>query len=260
MPRNNTPTTDPNAVAQRVLTQEGEALLTFAGYVPQDFAAVVALLLKVKGRVVVTGIGKSGHIARKLASTLASTGTPSFFLHPAEASHGDLGMLTPEDVCVLISNSGEAAELSDVLAHCSRFSIPMVGISKNPGSSLMRAATYQLTLPDLPEACGIGMAPTTSTTLTIALGDALAVAVMEERRFKPEHFRDFHPGGKLGARLSRVSQLMHTGDAVPLVPEGMAMAEVILTISAKGFGVAGVVDDAGRLTGVIYRWRHAAQP
>lgn len=251
MPRPDTAPADARAVAKRVLTQEGQALLAFAEGIPDDFGAAVALLLEAKGRVVVAGMGKSGHVGRKLASTLASTGTPALFVHPAEASHGDLGMLTPEDVCILISNSGETAELSDLLAHCSRFSIPVIGISQNADSALMRAARLRLTLPRLPEACSIGMAPTTSTTLTLALGDALAVAVMEQRRFRPEQFRDFHPGGKLGARLSLVSQLMHGGDAVPLVPEGMAMAEAILTISTKGFGVTGVVDGAGRLTGVI---------
>ncbi len=242
---------DAAAVARRVLRQEGKALLTFADAVPEDFPAAVELLLNASGRVVVSGMGKSGHVGRKLASTLASTGTPALFVHPAEASHGDLGMLTPKDVCILISNSGETAELGDELAHCSRFSIPVIGISQNPDSALMRAATLRLTLPRLPEACSIGMAPTTSTTLTMALGDALAVAVMEQRRFRPDQFRDFHPGGKLGARLSVVAQLMHDGDEVPLVPGDMPMSEVILVITTKGFGVAGVTDEAGRLIGVI---------
>jgi len=241
----------PRTVARRVLRQEGEALLALAEEIPPDFAAVIDLVLATPGRVVVSGMGKSGHVGRKLAATLASTGTPSFFVHPAEASHGDLGMLTPQDVCILISNSGETSELSDLLAHCGRFSIPMIGISKSPGSTLMRAVQFRLTLPDLPEACGIGMAPTTSTTMALALGDALAVALMEQRKFRPEHFRDFHPGGRLGARLSLVSQLMHDGEAVPLVPEAMPMSEVILLISARGFGVAGVLDAAGRLAGVI---------
>ena len=167
------------------------------------------------------------------------------------ASHGDLGMVTPHDVCILISNSGETAELSDMIAHCSRFSIPLIGMSKNPDSTLMQAAQLRLTLADLPEACSIGMAPTTSTTLTLALGDALAVALMEARKFQPEHFRNYHPGGKLGARLSRVSHLMHAGAAVPLVPADMGMADVILEMTARGFGAAGVTDAAGRLVGVI---------
>ena len=241
----------PLAVARRVLAQEGEALLSMAEGIPTDFPAAIDLILGMSGRVVVSGMGKSGHVGRKIAATLASTGTPSFFVHPAEASHGDLGMLTPQDVCILISNSGETAELSDLLAHCSRFSIAVIGISKKPDSTLMRAAQLRLTLPNLPEACSIGMAPTTSTTLTLGLGDALAVALMEQRRFQPEHFRDFHPGGKLGARLSVVSQLMHDGRAIPLVPEDMAMSEAILVITSCGFGVAGVVGRDNRLVGVI---------
>ena len=243
----------PQEVARFVLRQEGEALCTFAEAIPADFAAAVDLILATKGRVVVSGMGKSGHIGRKIAATLASTGTPAFFVHPAEASHGDLGMVTPADVCILISNSGETAELSDMVAHCGRFAIPMIGMSKNPGSTLMQAARLQLTLPDLPEACAIGMAPTTSTTLTLALGDALAVALMEQRSFAPDQFRNYHPGGKLGARLAPVAQLMHgaADEALPLVGEDSQMSEVILQISACGFGVAGMQDAAGRLTGII---------
>ena len=224
----------PTTVAARVLRQESDALSQMADAIPEDFTAAVDLILQTGGRVVVSGMGKSGHIGNKIAATLASTGTPSFFVHPAEASHGDLGMVTPADVCILISNSGETSELSDMVAHCARFSIPLIGISKNPESTLMRAATLKLTLPDLPEACSIGMAPTTSTTLTLALGDALAVALMEQRSFKPENFRNYHPGGKLGARLSTVAQLMHDGQAIPLVPEGMAMSEVILEMTRAG--------------------------
>ncbi len=241
----------PLQAAQRVMQQEGQALLAMAEAIPADFEAVVELILKGSGRVVVSGMGKSGHIGCKIAATLASTGTPSFFVHPAEASHGDLGMVTPDDVCILISNSGETSELSDMIAHCSRFSIPLIGISKNPDSTLMRAAQLKLTLADLPEACSIGMAPTTSTALTLALGDALAVALMEQRRFQPENFRDYHPGGKLGARLSLVAQLMHTGSAVPLVRNDLAMQEVILEMTARGFGAAGVTNEVGSLVGVI---------
>lgn len=251
MPRPPSSPTDIVAIARRVLVTEGEAVLTFARALPEDFAPAVDLILGSKGRVIVSGMGKSGHIGRKLAATLASTGTPSFFVHPAEASHGDLGMVTPGDICILISNSGETSELGDIIAHCVRFSIPVIGISKRPDSTLMRAAAFKLTLPDLPEACSIGMAPTTSTTLTLTLGDALAVALMEARAFQPENFRTYHPGGKLGARLAKVAQLMHTGDAVPLVPETLPMAEVILTMTARGFGVAGVVNGEGVLTGVI---------
>ncbi len=246
-----TETQSAHHAAQRVMQQEGQALLAMAENIPEDFDAAVALILRSTGRVVVSGMGKSGHIGCKIAATLASTGTPSFFVHPAEASHGDLGMVTPEDVCILISNSGETSELSDMIAHCSRFSIPLIAISKNPDSTLMRAAGFKLTLADLPEACSIGMAPTTSTTLTLALGDALAVALMEQRKFQPENFRDYHPGGKLGARLSLVSQLMHAGSAVPLVRDDMPMSDVILEMTARGFGAAGVVNAEGQMTGVI---------
>ncbi|MFV0492609.1 MAG: SIS domain-containing protein [Pseudorhodobacter sp.] len=237
--------------AQRVLELEGQALLTLAHDLPDDLAHAVALVLASKGRVIVSGIGKSGHIGRKIAATLASTGTPAFFVHPSEASHGDLGMITPADICLLISSSGESSELSDIIAHCGRFSIPILAISRKPGSTLMRAAKARLTLPDLPEACAIGMAPTTSTTLTLALGDALAVALMEARGFQPDEFRTYHPGGKLGAQLLKVVQLMHGGDAVPTVPADLPMVEVILVMTARGFGIAGVVDNAGRLEGVI---------
>ena len=190
----------------RVLRIEGAAVLQMAEALPEDFDAAVDAILSTKGRVILGGIGKSGHIARKISSTLASTGTPSAFVHPAEASHGDLGMITPDDLVILISNSGETSELRDIVAHVARFSIPMIGISGKPSSTLMQAADHRLTLPDAPEACALGMAPTTSTTLTLALGDALAVAVMERRGFLPEQFRTFHPGGKLGARLSKVAQ------------------------------------------------------
>ena len=235
--------------AERVLRIEGEALLTLAGALPPDFAAAVEALLDCKGRAVLSGIGKSGHVARKIAATLASTGTPSLFVHPAEASHGDLGMVTPADICILLSNSGETSELRDLIAHCARFDIPLIGISRDPGSSLMRAADFRLTIPDLPEACAIGMAPTTSTTLMIGLGDALAVALMEARRFEADQFRNYHPGGKLGAQLTLVRQIMH--DAVPLVAQDAPMEMVVQAMTAGGLGVTGVVDAAGQLVGVV---------
>jgi len=244
-------TVDVAAVARRVIEVEAQALAAFADRMPADTTAAVDLILSRKGRLIVSGIGKSGHIGRKIAATMASTGTPSFFVHPAEASHGDLGMVTPDDTCLLISNSGETAELGDIIAHCVRFKVPILGISKQADSTLMRAATCRLTLPDLPEACSIGMAPTTSTTLTLALGDALAVALMEARSFKPEHFRTYHPGGKLGARLAKVAQLMHGESSLPLVSESQPMDEVIVVMTSRGFGVAGMVDEAGFITGVI---------
>ncbi|BDW87178.1 MULTISPECIES: KpsF/GutQ family sugar-phosphate isomerase [Roseicyclus] len=238
------------ATAARVLRTEGEAVTAMADALPDDFAPAVEAILATRGRVILSGIGKSGHIARKISSTFASTGTPSAFVHPAEASHGDLGMVTPGDLTILISNSGETAELRDMVAHVARFAIPMIAISGRADSTLMRAADYRLVLPQAPEACVIGMAPTTSTTLTLALGDALAVATMERRGFLPENFRTFHPGGKLGAQLSKVAQLMHTGDALPLVPADLPMADTLIVMSEKSFGIAGVTE-GGRLVGVI---------
>lgn len=235
---------------RRVLRAEAEALITLAEALPADFTAVARLLARLEGRVIVSGIGKSGHIGRKISATLASTGTPSYFVHGAEASHGDLGMITRHDVCLLISNSGETQELRDILLHTRRFSIPLIGISSNPDSTLMQAADHRLTLPKLPEACPMGLAPTTSTTMTLALGDALAVAVMELRGFRSEDFQVFHPGGKLGAQLSRVADLMHGPDMLPLVPADMAMSDVLITMTSKSFGIAAVVE-GGKLIGVI---------
>lgn len=246
----NTPPRPASEVAAQVLTQEADALRLFAGAIPPDFERVVADIARIPGRVIVSGIGKSGHIGRKIAATLASTGTPSYFVHASEASHGDLGMITGDDICILISNSGETQELGDVVAHTRRFSIPLVAISSREDSTLMRAADYRLLLPPAPEACPMGLAPTTSTTLTLALGDALAVALMEARDFRAENFRTFHPGGKLGAQLSTVAQLMHGGDEVPLVPLDAPMEQALLEMTSKGFGTTGVVRD-GVLAGLI---------
>lgn len=234
----------------RVLHTEARAVSLLADALPEDFAPAAEAILATKGRVILCGIGKSGHISRKISATFASTGTPSTFVHAAEASHGDLGMVMPGDLVILISNSGETTELGDVIAHVARFAIPMIGISKVPDSTLMRAADFRLTLPAAEEACSLGMAPTTSTTLALALGDALAVAVMEQRGFLPEQFRTFHPGGKLGAQLSTVAQLMHGPSALPLVEADTPMAETLVVMSAKSFGIAGVVE-GGVLTGVI---------
>jgi len=236
--------------ARRVLRIEAAALEQMASELPDDFSAVVDAILQTTGRVIVSGVGKSGHIGNKIAATLASTGTPASFVHATEASHGDLGMVTAADFCLLISNSGETAELRDIVAHTRRFSIPMAAISSKPDSTLMRAADYKLGLPNAPEACHIGMAPTTSTTLTLALGDALAVALMERRNFRPDDFRVFHPGGKLGAQMATVAQLMHSGDELPVVDANMPMQDALITMTAKGFGIAAVCRD-GRLTGVI---------
>jgi len=237
--------------AVRVLRTEAEALQRLAADLPADFVPAVEAILQCSGRIILSGIGKSGHVARKISATLASTGTPSLFVHPAEASHGDLGMITPQDLCILISKSGETAELSDLIHHTRRFSVPLVAISREQDSTLMRAADYCLTLPDVPEACMIGMAPTTSTTVTLALGDALAVALMEQRGFVPDQFRTFHPGGKLGARLSRVHQLMHPKADMPFVAAQTPMSEALITMTESGFGIACVLDADGALLGVI---------
>ena len=233
-----------------VLRTEAAALAALAEGLGESFAAAVQALMAVRGRVIVSGIGKSGHVGRKIAATLASTGTPAHFVHAAEASHGDLGMITAEDVCILLSNSGETRELSDLISYTRRFAIPLIAVTRAEGSTLARQADIALLLPDAPEACAIGMAPTTSTTAAMALGDALAVAVMRLKGFQAERFHLFHPGGKLGAQLMRVAAIMHHGAALPEVAEAAPMAEVLMQMTGKGFGVACVTED-GRLTGVI---------
>ncbi|PKP84742.1 MAG: KpsF/GutQ family sugar-phosphate isomerase [Alphaproteobacteria bacterium HGW-Alphaproteobacteria-2] len=238
-------------IGRRVIAREAGALAVLAEALDGAFAEAAALLLDVRGRVIVSGMGKSGHVARKIAATLASTGTPAQFVHPAEASHGDLGMISAGDVVVMLSNSGETPELADMIAHTRRFSIPLIGVAGVAGSTLLRRADVAILLPQVPEACETGIVPTTSTTMTLALGDALAIALMEHRQFTPENFRDFHPGGKLGARLARVADLMHTGAALPLVAEDAPMTEALIVMSRKGFGVVGVMDAEGTLAGVV---------
>lgn len=240
----------PCQIAHDVLSIESAALTQMRDALPGTFDDVVHLLLAVKGRVIVSGMGKSGHIAHKIAATMASTGTPAQAVHPGEASHGDLGMVTGADAVILISNSGETRELADIIAHTRRFAIPLIAISRKADSTLAQQADHLLLLPDAPEACGIGMAPTTSTTCTLALGDALAVALMKLRGFERENFLAFHPGGTLGAQLLTVNAVMHIGAALPVVAEDTPMGQTLLEMTAKGFGVAAVVQD-GALTGVI---------
>nr|WP_314188072.1 KpsF/GutQ family sugar-phosphate isomerase [Paracoccus yeei] len=235
--------------ARRVIRIEIDGLQALAAGLDDSFDRAIEIILAARGRVVVSGMGKSGHVGRKIAATLASTGTPAQFVHPGEASHGDLGMVTENDVALVLSNSGETPELADLIAHTRRFSIPLIGVASRPGSTLLRQSDVALVLPAAPEACGSGIVPTTSTTMTMALGDALAIALMEHRKFTPEHFRTFHPGGKLGAKLSRVGDLMHRD--IPLVAEGAPMSEALLVISQKGFGVTGVTDAQGALSGII---------
>ena len=237
--------------ARRVIAIEAEALTQLGAALDDSFAEAVELMLAVKGRVIIVGMGKSGHIGRKIAATLASTGTPAQFVHPSEASHGDLGMLTRADVVMVLSNSGETPELADVIAYTRRFNIPMIGVASRAESTLIKQSDVRIVLPRAEEACGTGVVPTSSTTMTLALGDALAVALMEHRQFTPEHFREFHPGGKLGAQLSRVRDLMHSGAALPLIGFDTPMGDALLEISQKGFGVVGVTAADGTLAGII---------
>lgn len=246
--------TDPNpfmVTASGVIRAEADALVRLADTLDDGFADAVSLILAATGRVIVSGMGKSGHVARKIAATLASTGTPAHFVHPAEASHGDLGMLAAGDVVLLLSKSGETPELADMITYTRRFNIPLIGVAVNPGSTLIQRADVAILLPNLPEACGTDVVPTSSTTMTLALGDALAVVLMEHRRFTPDKFRDFHPGGKLGSQLTRVRDLMHIADELPLVAAGTKMSEALLTMSQKGFGVVGVASNGTMLEGVV---------
>ena len=237
--------------AKKVLKTEADALGKLKDDLPIDFSGLVKSILNLNGRVIVSGVGKSGHIGNKIAATLASTGTPAYFVHATEASHGDLGMITEQDLCLLISNSGETIEMFDILTHARRFSIPVATMSSSCESTLVKAADFKLCLPMVDEACPIGMAPTTSTTMMLALGDALAVVLMEAKSFNAENFKIFHPGGKLGAKLMTVGQLMHKNDKIPLVNIATSMKETLITMSSKGFGIAAIVDDTGCLVGVI---------
>ena len=248
--------------ARRVLRLEAAALEATAAGLDDRFDAAVRLLAGTTGRVVVSGMGKSGHIGRKIAATFASTGTPAQFVHPGEASHGDLGMIIRGDAVLALSNSGETAELGDLVAHTRRFGIPLIAIVGRAGSTLARDADVALVLPAAQEACPLGLAPTTSTTMQLALGDALAVALLERRGFGPEDFRVFHPGGKLGARLSRVADLMHGPEELPLATPATPMADALVAMTAKRFGCLGITDEAGRLIGIITDGdlRRALQP
>ncbi|MDW3205139.1 MAG: KpsF/GutQ family sugar-phosphate isomerase [Alphaproteobacteria bacterium] len=249
------------AVGRAVLTTEANALTAMAAMLDEKFVAAVNILDEVAredresmhppGRVIVSGMGKSGHIGRKIAATFASTGTPAQFVHPAEASHGDLGMITERDAVIALSNSGETRELSDLINHVKRFGIPLISITGKSDSTLARAATVPLILADHPEAGALGLAPTTSTTMTLALGDALAIALLERKGFTAADFRVLHPGGKLGHQLSMVGDFMHRGDEIPLVSEDSHMPDAMLTMTSKHFGCTGVVSDDGVLVGII---------
>lgn len=239
------------ASARRVLELEAKGLQAMAREIDEAFIRALDLIEKMQGRVIVTGVGKSGHIARKLAATLASTGTPAMFVHAAEASHGDLGMITASDVVIALSNSGETAELADVLVYAKRFDIPLIAMTGKADSALARASTVTLLLAPAAEACPMGLAPTTSTTIMLALGDALAVATLERKGFSPSDFQMLHPGGMLGRRLLRVADIMHRGDSLPLAKADEKMDEALITMTAKSLGCLGVVDSQGRLAGII---------
>ncbi|MCP1167920.1 KpsF/GutQ family sugar-phosphate isomerase [Limimaricola litoreus] len=238
-------------IARQVIAEEAAGLAALARGLDGGFTAALDAIRAAPGRVIVSGMGKSGHIARKIAATLASTGTPASFVHPAEASHGDLGMISRGDVVLVLSNSGETPELADLVAHTRRFGIPLIGVAARPKSTLMTQADIAIVLPDQPEACGIGVVPTTSTTMTLALGDALAIALMRGRGFTAEDFRAFHPGGKLGARLAQVRDLMHGAAELPLVALDAPMTDALLAITGAGFGVVGVTDAQGGLAGIV---------
>ena len=232
------------------IAREIEGLHAVSDALDAQFLRAVRVVASLRGRLIVSGMGKSGHIARKIAATLASTGTPAMFVHPAEASHGDLGMITADDAVLMLSNSGETSELEDMVTYCKRFSIPVIALVRRAESKLVVAADIPVVLPEIPEASPTG-APTTSTAMMLAYGDALAVALLEQRGFTKDDFRVFHPGGKLGKGLLRVSHMMHTGDELPLVAEDADMKHVLLEITAKSFGCAGVVAADGLLVGVI---------
>jgi arabinose-5-phosphate isomerase len=243
------------ASAARALEIESAGLASLAASsraaLGEAIADAVALIVAAKGRVIVSGIGKSGHVGRKIASTMASTGTPASFVHPSEASHGDLGMITPQDVVLMLSNSGESAELRDMLDYAKRFAVPLIAVTSKSASSLALAADVVLLCPHAQEACSIGLAPTTSTLMQLAMGDALAIALLDDKGFSPADFRAFHPGGKLGAQLKHVRDIMHKGAALPLVESGSDMGAALLVMSSKSFGCVGVVNRSGLLTGII---------
>lgn len=247
----NTTSSSDLAAARRVLRLEAEALRTMSDALDGSFTEALEILFAVTGRVVVTGMGKSGHIGRKISATLASTGTPSHYVHPAEASHGDMGMITRSDAVLALSNSGETPELGDLVDYCRRFRIPLIALTGKSGSTLADNSDCALILPAIAEACPMGLAPTTSTTAMLAMGDALAVALLERRGFTTEDFQVLHPGGRLGQGLLRVDDIMHVGDELPLTGPDAAMSDVVVTMANKRFGCVGFVDAGGRLMGIF---------
>lgn len=239
------------ASAKRVLGIEAAAITALAKSLGEPFRQALDIMAAVQGRVVVTGMGKSGHIGNKIVATLSSTGTPALFVHPAEASHGDLGMITKDDAVFALSNSGETTELADMVAYAKRFEIPLIAVTAIADSTLAVAADVALVLPESVEACPMGLAPTTSTAVMMALGDAISVALLERKGFSSDEFHVLHPGGKLGRRLIKVSEIMHTDDELPMIEAKTLMAEALIEMTTKSFGCVGIVDAKGMLMGVI---------
>lgn len=243
------------ATAIRTLDLESDGLAQIRAALDnglaEPFAAAVALMKAARGRVIVTGIGKSGHVGQKIAATFASTGTPAFFVHPSEASHGDLGMITPDDVILVLSWSGETVELKNIITYSRRFKVAMISITARQDSALGLNSDVVLELPRAKEACPHGLAPTTSTTMQLAVGDCLAIALLEAKAFTAHDFKVFHPGGSLGASLKYVGDLMHRGDELPIASETSAMSEALVTMTQKAFGCLGIVDDKGKLVGIV---------
>lgn len=237
--------------ACRTIDMEIETLKILKDNLDISLTKALDLMQNVKGRVIITGMGKSGHIGKKIAASLASTGTPSFFVHPAEASHGDLGMITDDDVVIAISNSGESKELVDILNYCKRFGIPLISVTKNPDSSLGKAGDILLQIPNNGEACPLGLAPTNSTTATLVLGDVLTTCLMERKGFTKLDFNERHPGGKLGSILQKVSDLMHTGSEIPILKQDASMQQVLIEMTSKRLGCVGFINDKGELTGIL---------
>ncbi|MBO5948090.1 KpsF/GutQ family sugar-phosphate isomerase [bacterium] len=241
---------DKNCAIQTI-NSEIDTIIKLRDSLGKSFTQALNAMQNAKGRIIITGMGKSGHIGKKIAASLASTGTPSFFVHPAEASHGDLGMITNDDVVIAISNSGESKELVDILNYCKRFGITLISITKNPDSSLGKAGDIILQLPNNGEACPLGLAPTSSTTATLVLGDILTAGLIQRRGFTKADFNDRHPGGKLGSILQKVSDLMHTDSAMPILDENADMQRVLLEMTSKRLGCVGFVNSLGKLTGML---------
>jgi arabinose-5-phosphate isomerase len=237
--------------ARRVLRLEADSLNMLTAALDAQFGQALDLLAGATGRVVVSGMGKSGHVARKIAATLASTGTPAQYVHPGEASHGDLGMITADDAVIALSNSGETEELRDIIAYTRRFDVPLVALVGKAGSALAQAADVAIILPAAPEACPMGLAPTTSTTMLLALGDAIAISLLERKGFSAHDFQVLHPGGTLGRHLLRVADIMHGNEELPLCRPETAMSEAILLMTNRRFGCVGIIDEAGKLQGIV---------